>query len=592
MASYEVVNNTSRYPYDYSVITDGDTITYTDTTESQYIIPPINPADANKYLQVNDTATGSRWNTVANELPSQTGVTGGSVLTTNGTTPSWSNDINLSKVKLAEGTRQSPSLVWNDPQDNTGFYGDGDNSIIYSANGNNQMKFTTGGILLYGSAGASIRGLSSNDTLVSNGSFGFIGQAPVMQQITSTPSQSSSRISVNTNNIEFLTSGSSVTPSVRMNIGTVNIGATVPINISHSGDAANPSLMFGDTSTGRSGLYSNPTNNTINISTDGVERIKIGVGEALLMNGTVLKGDSASSGSFSFANGTLPTVNRLNISDLGTATAPTLTFGDLGDTTGNTGPSGIYANPVDNTINFCTNSTERFKVDNGGVQAVGYCVASGPIVGSYLAPNTGGSVTGQGIRLKNDNYRNHQGIFCGATGTIGFSTTQSGDTGATASERVRINDSGLTVFGNIDVSGDVILGNKIRPQVGYLESNSATVNINLSDVIVNQVYIVNLTATGATGQTVDINNNLSITYSVHFTMYFYGTSTQVNTIGIIGNFGVGNHLYNSNFSVGASNVTTYTSTEPNSSQVDFTYYYNSNTPTDSIWIIRRIGPFN
>ncbi len=238
-------------------------------------LPAITAGTANEYIRVNSNESAYELAQPSDILPSQTGVSSGSLLSTNGTTTSWSNDLNLSKVKLAEGSRTAPSLVWNDPQDNTGFYGDGNDSIIYAANGNNQAKFTTGGIQLYGSAGASIRGLSSNDTILSNGSFGFIGQAPVVQQITPSP-QSSARISVNTNNIEFANSTSSVTPLVRMIIGTSQVSTNVPLNITHNGTATNPSLLFGDsTAGGRSGMYSDPTDNTLNFCTNEVERMSI-----------------------------------------------------------------------------------------------------------------------------------------------------------------------------------------------------------------------------------------------------------------------------------------------------------------------------
>lgn len=237
-------------------------------------LPLITAGTANEYIRVNSNETSYELAQPSDILPSQTG-NSGKVLSTDGTTTSWSNDLNLSKVKLSEGSRTAPSLVWNDPQDNTGFYGDGDNSIIYSANGNNQVKFTTGGIQLYGSAGATIRGLSSNDTILSNGSFGFSGQAPVIQQITPSP-QSSARIIVNTNNIEFANSGSSVTPSLRMSIGTTQVSTNVPLNITHNGSATNPSLLFGDSTVGgRSGMYSAPTDNTLNFCTNEVERMSI-----------------------------------------------------------------------------------------------------------------------------------------------------------------------------------------------------------------------------------------------------------------------------------------------------------------------------
>jgi hypothetical protein len=217
-------------------------------------LPDIIPGTENEYIRVNSNESAYELAQPSDILPTQTGVSSGSLLSTNGTSTSWTNDLNLEKVKLSEGSRTAPSLVWNDPQDNTGFYGDGNDSIIYAANGSNQAKFTTGGIQLYGSAGASIRGLSSNDTVLSNGSFGFSGQAPVMQQITPSP-QTSARIIVNSNNIEFANSGTSVTPSLRMSIGTTQVSTNIPLNITHNGTATNPSLLFGDsTAGGRSGM--------------------------------------------------------------------------------------------------------------------------------------------------------------------------------------------------------------------------------------------------------------------------------------------------------------------------------------------------
>jgi len=208
---------------------DMETISYLNGLE-ETPLPAITAGTANEYIRVNSNESAYELAQPSDILPSQTGVASGSLLSTNGSAASWSNNLNLSKVKLAGGSKNDPSLVWNDPQDNTGFYGDGDNSIIYSANGNNQMKITTGGIQLYGSAAASIRGLSNNDTILSNGSFGFSGQAPVIQQITPSP-QSSARISVNNNNIEFLTSGSSINPSSRFVIGNTSVISVIPFNI-------------------------------------------------------------------------------------------------------------------------------------------------------------------------------------------------------------------------------------------------------------------------------------------------------------------------------------------------------------------------
>lgn len=237
MASYEIVNNTSRYPYDYSAITDGDTLTYTDTTESQYIIPPISAADANKYLRVNNTGTGTAWNTVANELPSnvgitgpsflqtqnevlsytaisqvpsQTGATAGSLLQTSGTTASWTNAPTVSVINT--GTGSLTGIKWGS---NTGVDGT-----------------TTGVNLRVG--GVTIVGVSSNT-------------------VTST--------------------------------GVINITAT--------GSAANPSLSFGDRVAGSlSGIYANPVDDNLNFSTNSTERVKISNTGLTVNNNLILSGTS------------------------------------------------------------------------------------------------------------------------------------------------------------------------------------------------------------------------------------------------------------------------------------------------------------
>ncbi len=76
MTSYEIGSNSSRYPYDYSFVTDGTNGEYTDTTVSNFILPTITAADANKFLEVNDTATGYEYTAVDAELPPQAGQTG------------------------------------------------------------------------------------------------------------------------------------------------------------------------------------------------------------------------------------------------------------------------------------------------------------------------------------------------------------------------------------------------------------------------------------------------------------------------------------------------------------------------------------
>lgn len=100
----------------------------------------------------------------------------------------------------------------------------------------------------------------------------------------------------------------------------------------------------------------------------------------ILVNGNI-KGLGAGSGTFSFANGTVPTVTSLNISNQGTASTPTLTFGD-----GVTEPSGLYANPTDNSINISTNGVERMLINNNGISVTGNISVTGSISGPF-SPN-------------------------------------------------------------------------------------------------------------------------------------------------------------------------------------------------------------
>jgi len=88
MTSYEIGSNSSRYPYDYSFVTDGTNSEYTDTTESNFILPIITGADADKFLQVNAQATGYEYTAVDGELPPQAGQAG-KYLETNGTSVFW-----------------------------------------------------------------------------------------------------------------------------------------------------------------------------------------------------------------------------------------------------------------------------------------------------------------------------------------------------------------------------------------------------------------------------------------------------------------------------------------------------------------------
>lgn len=446
------------------------------TTEFEYNLngltgdlPDITAGTANEYIRVNSNESEYELAQPSDILPSQAG-NSNKVLSTDGINTSWTNDLNLSKVKLAEGSRTAPTLVWNDPQDNTGFYGDGNDSIIYAANGSNQAKFTTGGIQLYGSAGASIRGLSSNDTILSNGSFGFSGQAPVMQQITPSP-QSSARIIVNTNNIEFATSSTSNTPSLRMSIGTSQVSTNIPLNITHNGTATNPSLLFGDSTVGgRSGMYSNPTDNTLNFCTNEVERMSIddtGVKVVTVRadsgsqvddkgyvfedsHGSGLQWETSSGGilRLCYANSTMIGISSNTVSinattinangsltctgKINAGTGSTLGIGISGQSTG------VDFSALNSTTNIRSNGTVRIQASTSGVS----------LTGNTIIDNGTLTVNGDIILGSND-------ISSASTINSNILKTTSQGTNSLCAVRVNDNNCGLyqSSAGNLDISG-------------------------------------------------------------------------------------------------------------------------------------------
>ena len=523
-------------------------------------LPAITAGTANEYIRVNSNESAYELAQPSDILPSQTGVSSGSLLSTDGSTTSWTNDLNLAKVKLAQGSEAAPSLVWNDPQDNTGFYGDDNNSIIYAANGSNQVKFTTGGIQLYGSAGSSIRGLSSNDTILSNGSFGFSGQAPVMQQITPSP-QSSARIIVNTSNIEFGNSGSSVTPSTRVSIGTTQVTTNIPFNITHAGSATNPSLMFGDsTAGGRSGMYSSPTDNTLNFCTNDVERmlidntgikldtVRAASGSQVDDKGYVFQ-DSRGSGlqweatsggilRLCYANSTMigmapstVSINATNINANGTltcsgkinaATGSSLGIGISGQSTG------VDFNATNSTTNIRANGTVRLSCSTNGVSVTGNFTQS---ASSGNVNTSSGQTTHTGLfRIDKGTLANALEIISGniistsndtnitsTSGTCSMGIIKANNAGTSVLNSVRVVDDNTGLFqgsaGRLDIcaagtSGLNLTTNRIQNQITFecarsLAFSTAIYNISQVYNIVTSTAPFIITKTASTG-TIDL----------------------------------------------------------------------------------------
>lgn len=107
-----------------------------------------------------------------------------------------------------------------------------------------------------------------------------------------------------------------------------------------------------------------PTVSVINTGTGALTGIKWGnntgvdgttTGVNLRVGGVTIVGVSSN---------TVTSTGVINITHTGSAANPSLSFGDRGVAGSLTG---IYANPVDDNINFATNSTERVKINNSGL---------------------------------------------------------------------------------------------------------------------------------------------------------------------------------------------------------------------------------
>lgn len=154
------------------------------------------------------------------------------------------------------------------------------------------------------------------------------------------------------------------------------------------------------------------------------------------------------------------------------------------------------------------------------------------------------------------------------------------------------NENGIIKINDTNTGYEI---STIYNTIVYLESTSSIYEIKLSQYINTNIIMFNFK--GIINQTLEINNDLpsSFNHSYNFTIYTFGVNSQNNTFKLTGNNWLiePNHFnINTNFTAGSSNDIDYTTLEPNSSQVDFIYYFNENDPYGCYWIVRRIGPFN
>ena len=373
--------------------------------------------------------------------------------------------VDGSGVQLRDGSASKPALNFGlggttDPD--TGIYHPGDGIIAFSTNGTEKVRinssgqvginssgpgtyldiygtsaFGTGRITQYATATQnalpSIRLQNANDTShrlefftnLAGGSYNNIVQANDKAIIFTNGS-------VGTGN--FVIAPEATGPSgLRINSsGQVGIGKSPSVALDVAGQiqtnnsivlpdgsVGGPAIRFTDDTT--TGIYSR-ANGEVNIAITGAEAIRIDSAGIQFKDGSVAK--------------------------------PSINFG-LG--TGTDSNTGIY-HPIDNTLGFVTEGTERVRIDATGL--VGITKTSGVALdvsgqirtaASIVLPN--GSAATPAINFGNGSGTDTDtGIYHPADGIIGFATN--------GNERMRIDTAGQVGIGKtpsyaLDVSGDI-----------------------------------------------------------------------------------------------------------------------------------------
>lgn len=474
MTSYEIGSNSSRYPYDYSFVTDGTNSEYTDTTESNFILPTITGADADKFLQVNAQATGYEYTAVDAELPPQAGQAG-KFLETNGTSVFWDT---VNQVPGITGGVAGQYLTNNG---STASWG-----VI------SQLPGVTGGV--------------SNYLLTNNGSTALWTDAPVLTSLVT-----SGNITFSNNNSQFsqlrrndnvniiLQDDGSGTRTMTFNLGNVSTTRrrlfiqqgtfTVEnskfvvsdssqihsiagvLNLSTAGSASAPTLMFGDNAdtpvASRSGIWG--TNDVIRFGTDGTERVTI------RNDGLTVPDGSTAAPSYSFENSTNSGLVRTLVgtdNGIGFVANGTQVCSVVGGNFRLSGGASIRNNVSNPSSNI------QFVGGTGG--------ATGYIQLSFSDSSTGTSAT---YRLGNGtNWPATETVMSrlvGGTGTNEIFATEHGNTyfrflGATGTganlptrvQRVEINNSGMSITGDLSVSGRATIPDVVYPFDVFTSSGS------------------------------------------------------------------------------------------------------------------------
>jgi len=345
-------------------------------------LPEFSNTDANKVLKVDSSGVYLEWlqeTTSPAELPSQTG-NSGRLLTTNGSTPSWtdaptvssltsSGNINFSANDLQ--LRRSGNLFMRMSDSELG----GTNRKIEFCAGGGVRRFlvtastvdveTVVFSVLKNDAIHSIAGILNLPTAGSASAPSLMFGDNIL-----TPVANRSGIWGSDDNVFFGTQGVQ-----RVNINNTGMIISGTLDLGGNGTNANPSLMFGDNTAPKSGIYG--TNGVINFTTEGTERMRIGQNfndsfQTVTTNQRFQSPDG-DTGGYRFANsGDNRIVCNNNVVSLRANGANTLSVSNTGATitgnlnmSGSTGGIGVVASTADAAgLYSTTNTTTGIRFNN------------------------------------------------------------------------------------------------------------------------------------------------------------------------------------------------------------------------------------
>lgn len=230
-------------------------------TASTSGLPEYTTADANKILKIDNTGIYVQWLQDTSELPIQTG-NANKILTTNGSTASWTNTPSLDNVtansyKASQGTATTNGYTFTGDTTGTGFFLDTSSNAIRTKYGNSSSTTLYNGLFAV-SVPININAASQSATnpallfadITAGSKSGFYGNP------------TDGNLNACTNNVE------------RWKIGTTNITHNLPTYIVDlSASATTPSFKINNASS-NTGIYSDASNR-IQFTANGTEYFRV-----------------------------------------------------------------------------------------------------------------------------------------------------------------------------------------------------------------------------------------------------------------------------------------------------------------------------